>query len=64
MKCELCSPRLCSLGERSSYKLEAWLEEMELKGWNLNHVDKLGLRFKFSKGEATKVRYCVKGITD
>lgn len=40
-------------------KVENWLEEMELKGWNLCQVGMLGMRFKFKKGESAKVRYCV-----
>lgn len=39
-------------------KVEDWLEEMELKGWNLYHVDLGSIRFQFKKGETRKLRYC------
>lgn len=40
-------------------KIENWLEEMELDGWNLVKIDVNYLRFKFEKGESRKIRYCV-----
>ncbi|MGB9936504.1 MAG: DUF2812 domain-containing protein [Methanobacterium sp.] len=40
-------------------KIENWLEGMENDGWNLSKIDFNYLRFKFEKGEARKVRYCV-----
>jgi len=40
-------------------KVENWLEEMEGKGWNLNKIELASLRFKFTKGEPRKIRYCV-----
>ena len=39
-------------------KVENWLEEMESKGWNLYQVELASLRFKFTKGEPKKIRYC------
>lgn len=39
-------------------KVENWLEEMEMKGWNLYKVGVLGLRFIFKKGKSARVRYC------
>lgn len=40
-------------------KIENWLEEMELDGWNLFKVDFSYIRFKFEKGESRKIKYCV-----
>ncbi len=40
-------------------KVENWLEEMEKKGWNLFKVDFTIMRFKFKKGESSKIRYCL-----
>ena len=40
-------------------KIEDWLEEIELEGWNLFQVDFNHIRFKFEKGESRKMRYCV-----
>lgn len=40
-------------------KIENWLEEMEMDGWNLFKVDFSYIRFKFEKGKSRKVRYCV-----
>lgn len=40
-------------------KLEDYLEEMELKGYNLYKVSKLGVAFYFTKGEGKKVAYFV-----
>ena len=39
-------------------KVEKWLEEMELRGWNLYNVGTMALNFSFKKGESRKVRYC------
>lgn len=43
----------------SPEKIENWLEEMAWEGWTLFQVDFASLRFKFSRGKAEKVRYCV-----
>ncbi|OEC85832.1 MULTISPECIES: DUF2812 domain-containing protein [Methanobacterium] len=40
-------------------KIENWLEEMELNGWNLVSVGFAYIVFKFEKGESRKMRYCV-----
>jgi len=40
-------------------KAEKWLENMESKGWIPYEVYMLGIRFKFKKGEARNVRYCI-----
>jgi hypothetical protein len=40
-------------------KIEKWLEEMELDGWNLFQVDFSYIRFKLEKGESRKIRYCI-----
>ena len=40
-------------------KIEDWLEEMELEGWNLVSVGFAYVVFKFEKGESRKIRYCV-----
>ena len=48
-------------------KLENYLEEMELKGYNLYKISKIGLAFYFIKGEPRKVAYCVdyqKSVSD
>ncbi len=40
-------------------KLEDWLEQMELEGYNLYSISKSGTTFVFIKGQARKVRYCI-----
>ena len=40
-------------------KIEKWLEEMELDGWNLISVGFAYIVFKFEKGESRKMSYCV-----
>jgi len=39
-------------------KLESWLEKMELEGYNLQHVGKLGTNFYFTRGNSRRVKYC------
>lgn len=41
-----------------SSKMEKMLEDMALSGWQLYHMDWMGIRFSFQMGEAQKVRYC------
>ena len=43
----------------SPTNMERMLENMESNGWNLYQMDLMGVRFRFQKGEAQKVRYCV-----
>jgi hypothetical protein len=40
-------------------KLEAWLEGMELEGWQLVKVHWGGVQFHFQKGTPSKVSYCL-----
>ncbi len=40
-------------------KIETWLEAEELKGWNLTHINPLGLLFTFRKGEPRRIAYCI-----
>ncbi len=40
-------------------KLEQWLEQMELKGFNLYRVGFAGVRFLFARGSRRRVKYCV-----
>ena len=40
-------------------KLQNYLEDMELKGYNLYRVNKLGITFYFVKGESKKTAYCI-----
>lgn len=39
-------------------KLEQWLENMEIKGYNLQRIGKLGVSFHFSRGSSRTVKYC------
>lgn len=41
-----------------SSKMEKMLEDMALSGWHLYHMDWMGIRFSFQKGDLLKVRYC------
>jgi len=38
-------------------KIEKWLEEQELNGWNLEKTDDFGIRFWFRKGQSQKMAY-------
>jgi hypothetical protein len=40
-------------------RLEHWLEEMELLGFNLYRMNKLGIRFYFIKGKPRQIKYAV-----
>ncbi len=40
-------------------KLEQWLEQMELKGFNLYRVGLAGVRFIFARGSSRRVKYCI-----
>jgi len=40
-------------------KLEQWLEQMELQGYNLHRVGRPGARFIFTRGSSRRVKYCV-----
>ena len=40
-------------------RLEAWLEAMERKGYNLYRISKTGLNFYFLKGAPRKIKYVV-----
>ncbi|MGG1519506.1 DUF2812 domain-containing protein [Paenibacillus oryzisoli] len=39
-------------------RIERWLEEMELQGWHLDDIDRMGTRFRFKRGEPRKMSYC------
>lgn len=45
-------------------KVERWLEEQELQGYNVVGVGRMGVRFSFIKGSPRQVRYCVDYQTD
>lgn len=47
-------------------RLESWLEEMELQGFNLQSVGKLGTNFYFTQGNSRRVKYCAdyQNLTD
>lgn len=40
-------------------KIEKWLEEQEMQGWNLINISKLGLNFTFEKGRPRRMSYCI-----
>ena len=40
-------------------KIEDWLEDMEMKGYNLVSINWLGTTFNFIKGESRTIKYCV-----
>jgi|SRR5665648_27577 len=40
-------------------KVEKWLEEMELEGYNLTEISWLGNAFHFIKGETRTIKYCL-----
>jgi hypothetical protein len=40
-------------------KIEEWLEDMEMKGYNLVRMSWLGTTFYFIKGESRSIKYCV-----
>lgn len=40
-------------------KIENWLEDMEMKGYNLVSINWLGITFNFLKGESRTIKYCV-----
>jgi hypothetical protein len=40
-------------------KIEDWLENMEMKGYNLVRINWLGTTFNFIKGESRTIKYCV-----
>jgi hypothetical protein len=40
-------------------RLEQWLEAMELQGFNLYRMNKLGIRFYFIKGKPRQMKYAV-----
>ncbi len=44
--------------EWSPERVENWLEEMAREGWALFQVDFASLRFRFTRGEAGRIRYC------
>ena len=43
----------------SPSNMERMLENMASNGWNLFQMDLMGVRFRFQKGDAQKVRYTV-----
>ncbi len=40
-------------------KIEKWLEEREMQGWNLSWISTTGLHFHFEKGRSRKMTYCI-----